>query len=225
MDKTTGIDKQPLNENIAEIEAPPPSTLETESSTKMDREISAPRTRLDTFKKWIEIIQAALTILAFFAAFWWFYKQESTSPQVKLEQTVTQRPLDGSSNTILITIDVHATNVGKVKVELTDGQMDLLQINPTPSSIGQARLVSFPFKRLTLEPGESDQALFKAINVYNSIKTVQVHSIYKVPKSSEVGWNPLRIFESNSDDLYWNLLSVADLGADAEKRNTATSVH
>jgi hypothetical protein len=105
------------------------------------------------------------------------FLQRSTKPQVKLDQTVTQRPVAGDDDEILITVDVRATNIGKVKVDLQPGQFDLLRLNPPQGG----PLISYALRALSLEPGESDQALFKTVIVRSSVKTVQVHSDYKVP--------------------------------------------
>lgn len=157
---------------------------------------------------WAEIVQAVATVLAIACGLVWFLLQESTKPQVKIDQTVTQRQVVGHPDQSLLSVDVRATNIGKVKVELEPGLMDLLQINPIldkPRTLGKYEL-----KKLTLEPGESDQALFSDFVVPASIRTIQIHSRYAVP---------------GTQDKYWNLLSFVDIGSGAGAKETASSVH
>lgn len=166
------------------------------------------KTTIEKFKVWIDTLQGIATILAILAGGYWFFLQESLKPQVKLDQTVTQRSLAGESDQTYITVDVRTTNIGKVKVDLKPGELDLREVNPTPQ--GSGSLGSYPLKALILEPGESDQAIFQALIVPNSVKTIQVHSDYAVPGKTKE---------------YWNLLSVVDLGTVASHKESATSVH
>jgi hypothetical protein len=152
----------------------------------------------------LDIIQALFTIVAIAAGGWWFLKQESVKPQVKLEQTITQRPLGNEASEVLLTVEVRATNMGKTKVELSNGQMEVSQINPIPGG----SLATSPLQPLTLEPGESDQALFKSVLIYKSTLTIEVHSEYSVPGTKNV----------------WNLLSAVDIGETPTKKETATSI-
>jgi hypothetical protein len=184
------------------------------------------KTFAEKTKVWFDIVQSLATILAIVAGGYWFFLQRSTKPQVKLDQTITQRAAVGEPNTVLVAIEVHATNIGKVKVDLDPGQLDVLQVNPRTDK--PITLKSYSLNKLTLEPGESDQAIFQVLAVYDSVKTIQVHSCYEVPGSRKP---PLTCAQAsqdgsiNSGHSYWNLLSVADLGADANHKESATSVH
>ncbi|GAC1360042.1 MAG: hypothetical protein NVSMB3_07870 [Acidobacteriaceae bacterium] len=164
--------------------------------------------RLEKAKLWVEILQGVSTILALCAALIWFVWGRSSKPQVKIEQTVTQRQVAGDAKRWLLSVDVRATNVGKVKVDLQPGEMELMQINPkaTPARMLGPQL---SLQALTLEPGESDQALFQDFTLPESIKTIQIHARYRIPGS----------------DKYWNLLSFVDVGTNAGAKETATSVH
>lgn len=153
----------------------------------------------------VDIVQGLLTIGAICAGGWWFFEQESIKPQVKIDQTVTQRPLNGDSSETLITVDVRATNIGKIKVELPVGDMEVSQINPIPGY----PISDYPLRSLLLEPGESDQALFQSIRLNKSTLTIQVHSKYPVPGSKNV----------------WNLLSAVDIGNTQTKKESATSIY
>lgn len=170
----------------------------------MSADANSPKSFGETTKLCLDILQSLATILAIVCGAIWFYMQRSTKYQVKLDQTITQRPLAGSKNT-LITIDVRATNIGKTKVTLQHGQFDLRQLNPT----GFGALKSFPLEdKLELEPGESDQALFKTLILDSSIKTVQAHSDYPVPGT----------------DKFWNLLTAVDVGATPNTKVSESSV-
>ena len=147
-------------------------------------------------------MQGILTIIAIAAGGWWFYAQESMKPEVKIDQVVTQRRL-ADSEEILVAIDVHVSNVGKTKVELERGILELSDINPPTPGV----LWSRDLPLITLEPGESDQAAFVTVAVPPEIKTLQIHSLYRVPHSN----------------MYWNLLSAVDIGADTGKKQEATS--
>lgn len=155
-------------------------------------------------KRLVDIVQGILTIGAICAGAWWFFKQESVKPQVKIEQTVTQRALGNDATEVLLTVDVRATNMGKTKVELAEGQMEVSQINPTPGG----SLVSYPLRAMLLEPGESDQALFKTVLIYKTTLTIQVHSEYAVPGSKNV----------------WNLLSAVDIGEQPTRKESTSSL-
>lgn len=160
---------------------------------------------LSTFKLWLDTFQAIATILALIAALIWFFLQRSTSPQVKLDQTVTHRAVANDPDSLLITLDVRATNIGKVKVDLQPGELDIDEVNPTPGH----RLISYTLKKMTLEPGESDQSAFYDIEIPKGITTIQVHSQYLVP---------------GKKDVYWNLLSFADTNDNSTQTATASSV-
>jgi hypothetical protein len=67
-------------------------------------------------KDYLGIVQSSLGILVIGAGAIWFMLQQSLKPQIKLEQTYSQRPLVGKPNYWLVAIDVRATNTGKVRV-------------------------------------------------------------------------------------------------------------
>jgi hypothetical protein len=154
-----------------------------------------------TFKYWVEVVQGISTIFAIITGGWWFYAQRSIKPEVKIDQVVTQRPL-ADSKEILIAIDVHASNVGKTKVELEQGRLEVSEINPPTPGV----LWSRDLPAITLEPGESDQAVFVTLTVEPEVRTLQIHSLYRVPDTN----------------MYWNLLSAVDIGAGTAKKQKAT---
>jgi hypothetical protein len=157
-----------------------------------------------SLKIWIDIFQGLFTIGAILAAGFWFFDQESLKPQIKLEQTITQRPLDGQPDETLIAVDVRVTNLSKVRVKLSDGRMWLAQINPVPGK----DLTDESLKDLQLDPGEGDQAFFKTYIVSNDIRTIQLTSRYMVPN------------EKNYD---WELESAADLGPQKPDKTSAVT--
>lgn len=168
------------------------------------------KSALETVKLCVDVVQGLATIVAILAGGYWFFLQRSINPQIKIEQTVTHRPVQGDPGFMLMTVDVRATNVGKVKVDLQPGEFELRQVNPTLSGDTTKPLVALVLKPMTLEPGESDQALFKTIEVPVEIKTVQVHSDYAVPHETK---------------KFWNLLSAVDVSENSVRTETATSVH
>jgi hypothetical protein len=118
-------------------------------SGKLPKEpASRPESIGSQIKPFVDMLQGLLTMGAICAGGWWFFEQESVKPEVKLEQTVTQRALGNDLSQVLLTIDVRATNLGKTKVELTKGQMELSQINPIPGG----SLETDPLQPLILEP-------------------------------------------------------------------------
>jgi hypothetical protein len=154
----------------------------------------------------VDVVQGIFTIGAICAAGWWFIAQESTKPEIKIEQTVTQRPLGNSSSEILITVDVRATNIGKTKAELTKGTMQVDQINPIPGYT----IHKYQLRDLVLEPGETDHAIFETIRVLKSSQTIQVYSEYPV---------------TNSKDDVWSLYTPVDIGEKPTQKESAASVN
>lgn len=155
-----------------------------------------------SFKDWVDVAQAVFTIGAILAAGIWFYEQHSSTPRIKLDQSITQRTLAGTPGFYLIAVDVRATNIGRVRVHLSKGMMGLTQINPVP---GEALLPDTPLKDLVLDPGEGDQALFKTFIVPDSIRTIEVVSRYGVP---------------DEKNYFWQLESAADLGSSEPLKTT-----
>ena len=191
--------QQPIN---AAREA---ATLETRPTGASQEAVAKLATTAERIKIVVDILQGLLTISAILAAGWWFLKQESVKPQVKIEQTVTQRVLGNDPSENLITVDVRATNMGKTKVQLSEGEMEVSQINPIPGY----SIVKYPLRALVLEPGESDQALFRAIRLNKSTLTVQIHSKYVVPHSTNI----------------WNLLSAVDIGDKQTRKESAATIN
>jgi hypothetical protein len=157
-----------------------------------------------SLKDWIDIFQGIFTIGAIIAAGFWFFKQESLKPQVKLDQTVSQRAAAGKPGFWLIAVDVRAINIGKVKVSLHGGKMWLKQINPIPGE----DLIDTPLKDLELDPGEGDQAIFKTFELPDYIHTLQVTSNYGVP---------------DVKGYYWELESAAEIGDGKPEKTSASS--
>jgi len=160
---------------------------------------------LDRIKPWLDATQTVLTIVGIFAAAIWFFQQRSEKPMVKVEHLCSQRALDGVSGTALVAVEVRVTNVGKVRVPLDAGDVEITQINPQPG----ADLLEAKLKTLDLEPGEVDQAYFRVYRIPYAVKTIQVHTLLEVPDSGRIWWKPWTWL--NRTPLYWNLLSSYDL--------------
>jgi hypothetical protein len=157
---------------------------------------------IERIKPWLDALQGIMVMAGIIAGGVWFYLQESTKPLIKMDQTVSQRPLSGDSSRILLILDVHVTNQGKMKVNLPVGHLDLTQINPPKGG----NLLAQDLQKLTLEPGQSAQALFVSYVIDPSIKTLQIHTSYPMPGGT----------------YYWNLLNAVDIGPEADKKQTMT---
>ncbi len=155
-------------------------------------------------KDGVSTVQGIATVIAIAAGGWWFLQQGLAKPRVKIDQTVTFRPLAGSDTEWLIAVDVRATNTGSVAVHLSSGDITIAQVNPVPGG----KLLSDDLRELWLEPGESDQALFRTYKVPKQISTLQLTSEYRVP----------------GKEFYWSLVSVADLKTDESGAFHAVSV-
>jgi hypothetical protein len=127
----------------------------------------------DRIKTWADILQSAVTIIAVVAGGMWFILQRSTKPQVKIEHHVTQRAVEGSPGMWLVSVEVRVTNVGKTKVDLAQGILNLAQVNPP---VPGDDLIDDQLRDLRLEPGEADQAIFRTYQIPEAVKTIQVHS-------------------------------------------------
>jgi hypothetical protein len=131
-----------------------------------------------SFKEWLDIVQSFLTILAIFAAGWWFVMQGFTRPEVKLENLVTQRRSVTDKGYWLIAIEVKATNVGKIPVTLNDGGLLVTPVNPEAEPLDSKIL-----KNIFLDPGESDQAIIRTLLLPEGYRTVVIQSQYRMPRT------------------------------------------
>ena len=153
-------------------------------------------------KPWLELAQAGGTALALIAALWWFNAQHFIEPNLKLEQTITQRRVD--DHLILWAIDVHATNIGKVAVELGKdmGKIDVYALIPPGQE--DKKLESIVLSERLLQPGESDQVALELVRLADSYKTIQVNSYYAVPQGRQ-------FWMFSQPPHYWAVRSLADL--------------
>ena len=88
--------------------------------------------QLPLWKDTLAAIQSVLTILAFFAAVWWFTMQGYTQPTVQVEHKIQQKLILGPANTSLVWIEIKVTNSGKVPVDLETG---CVQMTVDPNSV------------------------------------------------------------------------------------------
>jgi len=153
-------------------------------------------------KPWFELLQSLGTIAALIAGLWWFLVQRSTYQNLKLEQTITQRPIPGAGLK-MVTIDVRVTNIGKVGINLKESEMDVYQLIPKATK----ELSKFKLDAVYLQPGESDQVAFESPVYPDVIKSIQVNSYYEVPDTGK----------------YWELKSAADLGSATEGSSQTSS--
>lgn len=148
---------------------------------------------LDHVKTAAELVQALFTIGAFIAAAWWFHAQNFTKQEIRIDQHVSQRPFQGTPDIALLVVDIRVTNVGKVPVNLDRGVLRVSSLNPEPS----VSLKPINLYDMTLEPGESDYALFQTIKVPTSVKTLELHASYPVPNGS-LSWNSYNVSDINA---------------------------
>ena len=70
----------------------------------------------DRLKRWLDLFQVALTVLAFLTAGWWFHKQGQNRPHLKVEHHITSRVLSPQQQ--LLVVDVKMSNVGNIPLNL-----------------------------------------------------------------------------------------------------------
>ncbi len=167
------------------------------------------------WKAWLDVLQGLGTVIALIAALWWFHEQRFTSLNLKLEQTVTQRPLPSDPSQVLLAIEVHATNIGKVGIDLKENTGKLV-VSPVFTDhdgalIGpSAPLDKLPdsrnFTSLLLQPGEGDQVGLFLVRVANSRKAVKIASYYKAQDTGQS----------------WTIENVVDLKDPANERCCAS---
>jgi hypothetical protein len=171
-------------------------------------------------KDWIAILQSILTILAILLGGAWFLYQETLKPELKLEHVVTKRRLQGASNVWLISVEVIATNTGKVRERLHGGTLNVVQVNPLPGSpiFDQP----MPLFDLQLDPGESDQALFRTFQVSDARSTIEIQSRYPFPTESSIGSFLPSSWVASSAQPVWHHDSILDLENSKQPLDTAS---
>ena len=184
-----------------------------------------PKNRLDQVKTSIDIVQGIATVIALVLGGFWFLGQRPANPNIKLDQTVTWQRVEGDTKNLLhVAIDVRATNIGKVKVDLKPGLIKVFEINPEVSP-----LFELPLSSLRLEPGESAQALFHVQPMYDSVKAIEIVTCYEVPgsgpESLDCEHRESLHLDPPHNNLYWSLVSVAEIGTDAAQKQSSTSAH
>jgi hypothetical protein len=160
-------------------------------------------------KDWSAILQSIVTIAAVLLGGTWFIYQQSLKPELKLAQVVTKRPLDGVPDAWLISVEITATNTGKIREELTGGTLNIVQVNPLP---GEVIFPNRPLLDLQLDPGEADQAFFGTFPVSDVRRTLEIQSRYPVARSALESFLPTWFVKKNSA-LVWHHDSVLDLGS------------
>jgi hypothetical protein len=162
----------------------------------------------EAFKDWSSIIQSLLTIVAILLGGAWFLYQESLKPELKLDQIVTKRRLQEVQGVWLISVEVTATNTGKIRETLQGGTLDIVQLNPVP---GRVIFEKIPLADLQLDPGESDQALFSTFQISDYSSTLQIQSHYPVPTAASSFGSFLPKFLINKKtQLEWHHSTILD---------------
>lgn len=159
-------------------------------------------------KDWLTILQSVLTIIAIVLGGGWFLYQETLKPELKLEHTITKRKLQGVPGAWIVSVEVTATNTGKVRETLHGGFLNILQANPLP---GRPIFDPTPLNDLQLDPGETDQALFKTYEISDARATIEVQSQYPVPAESSISSFLPSSWVAKNDQKYWHHDSIFDV--------------
>jgi hypothetical protein len=162
----------------------------------------------DHLKDWSAIVQSALTIFAILLGGGWFLYQQTLKPQLKLEHIITKRKLQGMPSAWIVSVEVIATNTGKVRETLRGGSMNIVQVNPLP---GRPVFEPTPLSDLQLDPGETDQALFRTYEISDARATIEVQSQYPVPAESSISSFLPSSWFAKSDQKYWQHDSIFDV--------------
>lgn len=134
---------------------------------------------------------------------------------LKLDQTVTQRAMPSDPSKVLLGIDVHATNIGKVRIDLGEkaGRLQVCRVFSEPdhqlvSSCDDKNglIFSKDLSSLLLQPGESDQVGVYLLPVDKSLSSVRISSYYQAPDTRQ----------------YWTLESLFDLAPPRREITPAT---
>ena len=105
----------------------------------------------ERIKPWLDVFQVTLTILAFLSAGWWFYRQGTTHPRLKLEHHITHRKVSPTRQ--FLVIDVVLSNVGNVPLDLKCGKIKVYEILPERKILVNSDDTCNEKERM-LEPGE-----------------------------------------------------------------------
>ena len=133
-------------------------------------------------------VQALLTIVGLLLAGWWFLQQRANSVRVKTEHFVTQRADIQDSKKLIVGVEVRISNVGSVPVGSGDGSFaEVYSINPPiQKPIAHADVDSF-----YMQPGESEQAWFRLLEIPDSIKTIKVVSSMRLASGYRWEWRSI----------------------------------
>jgi len=144
---------------------------------RVDAKSATPTGKLAFVKDVASALQSLFTIGALIAAGWWFYTNRQNKPRIKIEHIVSQRPDLGEAGNTFMGIEVKVTNIGNVGVDLSQGEIEVAECNPEAVSLekDQPTIVA-------LEPGESDQLLFRKILIESKIKTLEVRTKLNAPE-------------------------------------------
>lgn len=146
-------------------------------STQVSTELTA---KVSFTKDTLAALQSMVTIGAILAAGWWFLANRQNRPRVRIEHSVSQRPDRGEPGNVFIGVEVKVTNIGNVHVDLEGGEIEIAEVNPAGKTLEKD-----PPIRVSLEPGESDQILFRKLLIPSSISTLELRTRLTAPDNYE----------------------------------------
>jgi hypothetical protein len=149
----------------------------------------------ETTKGWLEIAQITLTIIAFLAAGWWFYRQGQNRPRLKVEHHISHHRL--SKDRQLLVVDVVLTNVGNIPLDLKCGKIRLYELIPERKVLVNSEDACNEGERI-LEPGEEDHVSEEFDSVGGDVAAVRVYSYFENPAARGIGWDLVTIYDLGS---------------------------
>jgi hypothetical protein len=146
-------------------------------------------------KRWLDLVQVALTIGAILTAGWWFYRQGKNRPCIKIEHSIAHRRL--SPGRQLLVVDVKVTNVGSVPLGLGRVMTRVYEILP------QGRVLEVKESRgLYLGPGEEDHRYVEFEGIPGEVSVVRVYSFLESSAVKGVGWDLATICDLDAPERH-----------------------
>jgi len=188
-------------------------------------------------KAWVELVQAAVTVLAIFVGGYWTYmlfrQKRQRYPRANIEHRIVHKSI--CSDKVLLHVTARLTNIGEVLLALRFGRTTIEQMMPImphlqshideggdPVVDGETDIVwpalgtretSWQRGQFELEPNESDDLQFDFI-IDSSIETVLVYSYFR---NAQKYRNPiLRWLLRQTREIGWGISTVYDLKESVE---------
>lgn len=177
-------------------------------------------TIIETTKKYIEIVQSVITIVAFIIGGIWTYllfiKKRLRFPRANVEHEISHFKLN--SDFFLLHVKVKITNIGNVLLSLEKMEVRVQQVSPIHDDLSSSITINnkakdrktaeimwpmldernslFESKLYEIEPGERDEFSFDFI-LQKKLKVIEVYSYFKniKKKNRDLGWSCTSIHE------------------------------